>query len=135
MLRRHILLAVQRRRLSLEMIVMIVMIVTIGTQTVTIATQAVPWLRLSIAGLSPRRPGFYPGLVHVGFVVDKVAVGQVSLRELPLTALLDITFEVIRDFKHYFLWFEVLMPVAATLIRDMTPCNMTPSPTTQQYYI
>jgi hypothetical protein len=28
-------------------------------------------------GLSPRRPGFYPGSVHVGFVVDKVALGQV----------------------------------------------------------
>jgi hypothetical protein len=27
--------------------------------------------------LSPRRPGFDPGSVHVGFVVDKVALGQV----------------------------------------------------------
>jgi hypothetical protein len=25
----------------------------------------------------PRRPGFDPGSVHVGFVVDKVALGQV----------------------------------------------------------
>jgi hypothetical protein len=28
-------------------------------------------------GQSPRRPGFYPGPVHVGFMVDKVALGQV----------------------------------------------------------
>jgi hypothetical protein len=38
---------------------------------------AVPWLRRLVAGLSPRRPGFDPGSVHVGFVVDKVALGQV----------------------------------------------------------
>jgi hypothetical protein len=28
--------------------------------------------------LSPRKPGFDPESVHVGFVVDKVALGQVS---------------------------------------------------------
>jgi hypothetical protein len=38
---------------------------------------AVPWLRRLVAGLSPRRFGFDPGSVHVGFVVDKVALGQV----------------------------------------------------------
>jgi hypothetical protein len=38
---------------------------------------AVPWLRRSAADLPPRRPGFDPGSVHVGFVVDKVALGQV----------------------------------------------------------
>jgi hypothetical protein len=32
--------------------------------------------------LSPRRPGFDPGSVHVGFVVDKVALGQVFPRVL-----------------------------------------------------
>jgi hypothetical protein len=37
---------------------------------------AVPWLRWLVAGLSPRRPGFHPGSVHVGFVVDNVALGQ-----------------------------------------------------------
>jgi hypothetical protein len=35
-----------------------------------------PWLRRLAAGLPPRRPGFDPGPVHVGFVVDKVALGQ-----------------------------------------------------------
>jgi hypothetical protein len=43
---------------------------------------AVPWLRLLVAGVSPRRPWFAPGSVHVGFVVDEVAPGQVFLRAL-----------------------------------------------------
>jgi hypothetical protein len=43
---------------------------------------AVPWLRSLVVGLSPRRPGFTPGSIHVGFVVDKVALGQVFLRVL-----------------------------------------------------
>jgi len=33
-----------------------------------------------VAGLSPRRPGFAPRSVYVGFVVDKVALGQIYLR-------------------------------------------------------
>jgi hypothetical protein len=43
---------------------------------------AVPWLRSLVAGLSPRRPGFTPGSIHVGFVVDKAGLGQVFLRVL-----------------------------------------------------
>jgi hypothetical protein len=39
---------------------------------------AAPWLRRLVAGLSSRRPGFDPGSVHVGFMVDKLALGQVS---------------------------------------------------------
>jgi hypothetical protein len=39
--------------------------------------QAVPWLRRLVVGLQPRRPGFDPGSVHVGFVMDKVTLGQV----------------------------------------------------------
>jgi hypothetical protein len=42
----------------------------------------IPWLRRSVTGLSPRRPGFSPGSVCVGFVVDRVAVRQVFLRVL-----------------------------------------------------
>jgi hypothetical protein len=38
---------------------------------------AVPWFRRLVAGLSPRRPGFDPGSVRMGFVVDNVALGQV----------------------------------------------------------
>jgi hypothetical protein len=37
-----------------------------------------------IVGLSPRRPVFAPGSVNMGFVVDKVALGQVFLRVLRL---------------------------------------------------
>jgi hypothetical protein len=50
-----------------------------GTCSPTV--QAVPWLRRLVAGLPPRRPGFDPG-VHVGFVLDKVALGQVFPRVL-----------------------------------------------------
>jgi hypothetical protein len=39
---------------------------------------AVPWLKRLVVGLSPRRPGFAPGSIHVGFVVDKVALGRFS---------------------------------------------------------
>jgi hypothetical protein len=41
---------------------------------------AVPWPRRLVAGVSPRRPGLDPGSVHVEFVVDKVALGQVYPR-------------------------------------------------------
>ena len=44
------------------------------TQKITV----VPSLRWLVAGLSPRGPGFNPKSVHVGFVVDKMALGQVS---------------------------------------------------------
>ena len=44
---------------------------------VTPKFKAVPWLRRSVAGLSPRRPSFDPGSIHVGFLVDKVALEQV----------------------------------------------------------
>jgi hypothetical protein len=37
----------------------------------------VPELRRLVAGFSPQRPGFEPRSGHVGFVVDKVALGQV----------------------------------------------------------
>jgi hypothetical protein len=40
---------------------------------------AVPWLRLLVAGLPPCMPRFDPREVHMGFVVDKVALGQVFL--------------------------------------------------------
>jgi hypothetical protein len=40
---------------------------------------AVLWLRRLVACLSPRMPGITPVSVHVGFVVDEVALGQVFL--------------------------------------------------------
>jgi hypothetical protein len=42
----------------------------------------VPWLRRLAAGLPPPTPGFDPGSVHVGFMVDKVALEQVFPRVL-----------------------------------------------------
>jgi hypothetical protein len=48
---------------------------------------AVPWLRRLVAGLSPRRSLFDPGSVHVGFVMDKVALGQVFLRILRVSPI------------------------------------------------
>jgi hypothetical protein len=41
-----------------------------------------PWLRRLVAGLPTRRPGFDLGLVHVGFMVDKVELGQAFPRVL-----------------------------------------------------
>jgi hypothetical protein len=44
--------------------------------------KAVPWLRLLVAGVSLRSPGFEPRSLHVGFVVDNVALRQVFLQVL-----------------------------------------------------
>jgi hypothetical protein len=43
-----------------------------------------------VAGLPPRWPGFDPGSVHVGFVVDKVALGQVFPRVLRFSPVIFI---------------------------------------------
>jgi hypothetical protein len=45
--------------------------------TCEVYIEAVPWFRQLVTGLSPWRPGFTPGSVHVGLMVDKVALGQV----------------------------------------------------------
>ena len=42
--------------------------------------RAVPWLRWSVAGLSPRRHVFNHSPLHVGFVVVKVAFRQIVFR-------------------------------------------------------
>jgi hypothetical protein len=52
-----------------------------------------PWLRRLLSACSPRRPDFSPSPVHVGFVVDKVALGQVSFRVLRFPAVI--------SFHHY----------------------------------
>jgi len=38
---------------------------------------AITWLRELVTLLSPRRPGFVPRPIHVGFVIDKMALRQV----------------------------------------------------------
>jgi hypothetical protein len=40
---------------------------------------AVPWLRWLVTGLSLQKAAFTPRSVNVGFVADRVALGQVSL--------------------------------------------------------
>jgi hypothetical protein len=49
---------------------------------VTLPLRAVSRLRQLVAGLLPRRPRFDPRSVHVGFVMDKVALGHVFPRVL-----------------------------------------------------
>jgi hypothetical protein len=53
-----------------------------GTVQAVPLYRAVPKLRWLVAGVSLRRAGFAPGSIHLGFVVDKVALGQVLLRIL-----------------------------------------------------
>jgi hypothetical protein len=50
----------------------------VGFSEIGYEDRVVPWLKRLVAGLSPRRPGFAPGSIHVGFVVDKVALGRFS---------------------------------------------------------
>jgi hypothetical protein len=57
-------------------------IVTHLTTFVIPDNTAVRRLRQFVADLSPRSLEFAPELVHVGSEVDKVALGQVSLRDL-----------------------------------------------------
>jgi hypothetical protein len=51
-------------------------------QSITYANRAVLWLRRLVVGLCPRNPSFSPSSVHMGFVADKVALGQIFLRVL-----------------------------------------------------
>ena len=48
----------------------------------SLKAKVVPWLRLSVNGLASRRPGFDPRSIPVGFVLDQVALRQVSVRVL-----------------------------------------------------
>jgi hypothetical protein len=54
-------------------------------------SNAVPWLRRLVADLSPLKLGFDPGLFHVGFVVDKVALEQIFPRVLRFSPVNFIT--------------------------------------------
>jgi hypothetical protein len=40
---------------------------------------AMPWLKRLVVGLSPRRPGFASGSIHVTFMMGTVVLGQVFL--------------------------------------------------------
>ena len=60
---------------------------------------AVPWLRRLLVKLSRRRPGFDPRPVHVRFMVNKVALGQASLRLL-LFSLVSVIPTVLKTHLH-----------------------------------
>jgi hypothetical protein len=64
--------------------------------------RAVPWLRSLVTGLSPRRPRFAPGSIHVGFVVDKVALGQVFLQVLQFSPVSLSLFKLISSGNAYY---------------------------------
>jgi hypothetical protein len=49
----------------------------VGNSDHDLYRRAVTQVRRLVAGFPPRRPGFEPGSDHSGFVVDKVALGQV----------------------------------------------------------
>jgi len=66
---------------------------TIATRHVR--TWAVPWPRRLLAGLSLRRPAFDPRPVHVGIVVDEVALGQVPC---PSTVIPRLTSDPANEF-------------------------------------
>jgi hypothetical protein len=48
----------------------------------SLKAKGVPWLRRSVDGLASRRPGFDPSSIPVGFVVDELALQQLSVRVL-----------------------------------------------------
>jgi hypothetical protein len=79
---------------------------------------AVPWLRQLVTGLSPRIHRFTLGSVHAGFVVDKVALGQVSLRVLRFSPA-----SVIPPWHHADVSWEMLVRplVAAVQRHSLTP--------------
>jgi hypothetical protein len=51
------------------------MVVRITVNYYHLIIGAVPWLRWLVAGLSPQIPGFAPGSMPVGFVVEKIYAG------------------------------------------------------------
>jgi hypothetical protein len=59
----------------------------------------VPWLRLLVAGIPPRRPGFASGSVHAEFVVDKVTLRQVFNRVQSIK-IGNMPFESVAKFKY-----------------------------------
>jgi hypothetical protein len=59
------------------------------------------WLRWLVAGLLLWRSGFFPRPVHMRFVVDKVALGQVSVYMIKFCPI------IIQPFNRCFVLFFV----------------------------
>jgi hypothetical protein len=55
------------------------------------------WLRRLVAGLSPRRPGFAPGSVYVGFVVETVALELVFSPSSSFSPVVDCRLVVVME--------------------------------------
>jgi hypothetical protein len=64
---------------NFKKLVLLDITVTVGSSAQLCIIKAVPWFRRLVAGLSLQIPGFMPGSVHVGFVVDRVVLGQIFL--------------------------------------------------------
>ena len=71
--------------------------------------KAAPWLRRSVAYLSPLRPGFDPRPVSARVVVEKVALGQGFLRTLRFSLI-----SIIPRMLHIHLHLHVALPEGQT---------------------
>jgi hypothetical protein len=81
----------------------------------------VQWLRRLVAGLPPWRPGFATGSFHVGFVVEKVALGHVPVRVLRCP--LSISFHHGSPYS-YITWAMNNRPVGGRNQRQSYPIDM-----------
>jgi hypothetical protein len=81
----------------------------------------VPYFRRLFAGLSPQRSGFAPESVHVGFVVDKVALGQVILRVFGFP--MSISFHCNSPYLRI-TWGRTIGPLVAAFQRQSHPIYM-----------
>jgi hypothetical protein len=94
------------------------------SRTYCMLFEAVPSLRCVVDGLSLLRPGFTPGSVHVGFVVDKVALPQVFLR-VTWSSPVSIIPPWLSILILLFGWWRVGSFVAAVQRHSLTPSTWT----------
>jgi hypothetical protein len=74
----------------------------------TVIYQAMPLLRQLVTSLSPQGPGFNPRSVHVGFLVERVTMGQVFVPVLQF-------FHVQYDFTNFLKSFIHPTPTSCNL--------------------
>jgi general stress protein CsbA len=85
--------------------------------------KAVSWLRRLVAGFSPARPGFAPGLVHVVLVVVKVTLGQIFSGFFGFS--LSVSFHR-SSLYSYVVWVLAICPLVASVQRHwLTPTTWT----------
>jgi hypothetical protein len=66
------------------------------------------WLRRLVIGLSPRRHGFNARTLHVRFMVDKVALGLISVPVLPFPSVTIIPLTPHSNLFMYHQWYIIL---------------------------